>query len=81
MLDDQVFSVEIRRKLPDSDWDQFLRATHGGTYQQSSVWAIVKAKVGWRAVRLVLYDEHKVAGGCQLLVRPLPVAGASTPLP
>lgn len=81
MLDDQVFSVEIRRKLPDSDWDQFLKATHGGTYQQSSLWAMVKAKVGWGAVRLVLYDEHKIAGGCQLLVRPLPVAGAIAYVP
>jgi lipid II:glycine glycyltransferase (peptidoglycan interpeptide bridge formation enzyme) len=81
LLNGHVLSVKARRKLPDSDWDEFLRRTQGGTYQQSSVWAMVKAEVGWGAVRLVLYHEQRIAGGCQLLVRRLPVAGAIAYVP
>lgn len=57
------------------EWDTFLEATQGGTYHQSSMWAQVKAVMGWESVRLVLYREGKIIAGCQLLLRTVPLAG------
>jgi len=67
--------------LPHSEWDEFVGATPGGTYQQSSVWGEVKTVVGWRAIRLLVHREGKIAGGCQLLLRSLPVVGAVAYVP
>jgi lipid II:glycine glycyltransferase (peptidoglycan interpeptide bridge formation enzyme) len=81
MTDDRDLYVSVHRTLPDPEWDEFLQAAPNGTYQQSSAWAEVKATVGWRAMRLILYRQGAVTGGCQLLVRPLPVAGAVAYVP
>ena len=76
-----TYSAHVHRTLPHSEWDKFVGATPGGTYQQSSLWGQVKAVVGWRAIRLVAHREGKIAGGCQLLLRSLPVAGAIAYVP
>src|ERR1700736_11702 len=81
MRDDRDLYVSVHRTLPDPEWDEFLQAAPHGTYQQSSAWAEVKATVGWRAMRLILYRQGAITGGCQLLVRPLPVAGAVAYVP
>lgn len=55
----------------DADaWDAFVAASPTGSYLQTSAWARVKARNGWRAERIVVADA---AGpiGIQLLVRPL----------
>src|SRR5437879_6323327 len=68
--------MQVRRDIPDAPWDRFVGAARGGTYQQTSMWAQVKAGVGWQAERLVVESEGTIIGGCQLLIRPLPVVGA-----
>jgi peptidoglycan pentaglycine glycine transferase (the first glycine) len=45
-------------------------------YQQSSLWAAVKAGQGWRSARMTLTRDGSIHGGAQLLYRPLPLAGA-----
>lgn len=40
------------------------------------MWAQVKAVVGWQAELLVVEREGRIAGGCQLLIRSVPVVGA-----
>lgn len=64
----------MRRDTPDVAWDRFIEMVDGGTYQQTSMWAQVKAVVGWQAERLIVEREGKIIGGCQLLIRRLPVA-------
>jgi len=68
--------VEVRRDTPDPEWDTFLETVPDAHYQQSSMWAQVKAEAGWKAERLIVYRNGEVVGGCQLLIRRLPVGGA-----
>ena len=64
--------VQVGRALADPDWDKFVASAPGGTYQQTSMWAQVKAVAGWRPVRVGLSgdgDHGGVVAGCQMLVR------------
>ena len=62
--------VHVGRELADPEWDKFVEAAPGGTYQQSSMWAQVKSVAGWRPVRIRLSgDDGAVVTGCQVLVR------------
>ncbi|MGH8899577.1 MAG: lipid II:glycine glycyltransferase FemX [Egibacteraceae bacterium] len=76
-----LFQVRVRRAVPDLEWDAFVEATAGGTYHQSSIWAQVKAVMGWDSARLVLRREGKIVGGCQLLLRTVPLAGVVAYVP
>jgi peptidoglycan pentaglycine glycine transferase (the first glycine) len=62
-------NVQVGRELADPEWDKFVEAAPGGTYQQSSMWAQVKSLAGWRPVRIRLNADGAVVAGCQVLVR------------
>jgi peptidoglycan pentaglycine glycine transferase (the first glycine) len=70
------YQVEVSREVSNPEWDAFVEATAGGTYQQSSMWAQVKAVMDWRCARIVLRREGRIVAGCQILLRPVPWAGA-----
>ncbi len=53
------------------EWDAFLAATPGGHHAQTSIWARVKAVLGWRAIRVVVRDGDRIVGGAQVLMRDL----------
>ncbi len=57
----------------DPEWDRFVETAPGGHHLQTSLWGQLKARDGWRAVRLKSYRDGELVGGCQLLVRPLPL--------
>lgn len=61
--------IQIGRELADPEWDRFVAAAPGGTYQQTSMWAQVKSVAGWRPVRIALTADGAVVAGCQVLVR------------
>ena len=67
--------VEIADELHDPAWDAFLAQTPGGHHTQTSLWAQVKASVGWRSTRSSPRGRRIVAGA-QLLLRPLLLIGA-----
>lgn len=69
-------NIEARESLTDPEWDDFLRSTPGGDHLQSSAWARVKAKRGWRCLRLVMVEAGSICAGMQILFRPLPVANS-----
>jgi lipid II:glycine glycyltransferase (peptidoglycan interpeptide bridge formation enzyme) len=70
------YHIRISHAAEDPEWDAFLAETPGGHHVQTSLWAQVKAALGWRIARIVVTQgEHIVAGG-QVLLRPLPVVGA-----
>jgi lipid II:glycine glycyltransferase (peptidoglycan interpeptide bridge formation enzyme) len=68
--------VRIGQTLTDPEWDRFVEATPGGTYQQTSMWAQVKSMAGWRPVRIGLSADGAIVAGCQVLVRRVARLGA-----
>src|ERR1700738_3436537 len=57
------------------EWHAFLARTPGGSYQQTSSWAITKWMEGFRSRRFTIKNGGVILGGAQLLYRPLPVHG------
>jgi hypothetical protein len=59
-----------------SAWDAFLVKVPRAPYQQSSLWAKVKAGQGWRSARMKVTRDGSIHAGAQLLYRAIPLAGA-----
>ena len=57
-------------------WDAFLGKLPRAPYQQSSVWARVKAGQGWHSARITITRNGSINGGAQLLYKSIPLAGA-----
>ena len=57
-------------------WDAFVDRVPGGHHAQTSLWAQVKASLGWSATRLIARRDGEIAGGVQLLTRGIGRAGA-----
>jgi lipid II:glycine glycyltransferase (peptidoglycan interpeptide bridge formation enzyme) len=68
--------VQVSRALFDDAWDTFVDRAPGGTHLQTTAWATVKATAGWRATRVVVSRDGAVVGGCQILLRALPLVGS-----
>lgn len=56
-------------------WDHFLANSIDGHHVQTSLWAKVKAQLGWRAVRIEVWKADRIVGGLQLLLREMSVFG------
>jgi len=69
------YRVRVSHETEDPDWDAFLAQTPGGHHVQTSLWAQVKALLGWQAVRVVVTQGEQIVAGAQLLMRPLPLVG------
>lgn len=65
----------------DPEWDSFLTSVEGGHHAQSSLWAQVKATVGWSVLRVTASQSGRIVGGAQLLLRSVPLAGSVAYLP
>ncbi len=68
--------IHVSDLMNDPEWDRFLETAPGGHHVQTSRWARVKTQQGWEAKRLLVKLEGAIVAGAQLLIRPLPVAGA-----
>jgi len=68
-VDLEARRLEAWRSLAMTDllWDDFLRATPCGQFQQSSLWAEYKAGDGWSHHRVVLTSDADIVGGFQIL--------------
>lgn len=62
-------SASISTSISDDEWDLFLQSTDLGQFQQSSIWATVKASEGWRPVRVIIRQDNRIVGGFQILIR------------
>ncbi len=60
----------------DAEWDSFLAGVEGGHHVQTTLWARVKAVVGWHALRVIAVADGRIVGGGQLFLRALPLIGA-----
>jgi lipid II:glycine glycyltransferase (peptidoglycan interpeptide bridge formation enzyme) len=67
-------ALEIDQRDRNPVWDAWVSSAPGGHHLQTSGWAQVKALAGWRATRLLLRSGDEIAGGCQMLVRDLPLS-------
>jgi lipid II:glycine glycyltransferase (peptidoglycan interpeptide bridge formation enzyme) len=70
------YQVRTSHEIEDPAWDAFLEKNPGGDHVQTSLWAQLKALLGWRAIRIVVTRSENIVGGAQLLIRQLPVVGA-----
>lgn len=71
------YQIRISEEREDQDWDRFVAQTPGGDHVQTSLWAQVRALLGWRATRIVAMEGTRIVAGAQLLLRRLPLAGGA----
>lgn len=69
------YQLGVSQAVQDPAWDAFLAQMPDGHHVQTSLWAQIKAALGWGAVRLVLTEGEQIVAGAQLLTRPLPLIG------
>src|SRR4029077_5986398 len=72
----RAYHVEVADRMDDPEWDAFLRATPGGSYQQTSLWARAKSFVRLKPKRVVIRHGGKIIAGAQMLVRSVRPLGA-----
>lgn len=70
------YQVYVSDETEDPEWDTFLAQNPGGHHVQTSLWAQVKAVLGWRAVRIIARQNGQIIGGAQILIRSIPLIGA-----
>ena len=63
--------IELQRCSDKEQWDDYILEHEGHPLQLWS-WGQVKAGHGWIAERLFAYDEDKIVGAAQVLIRKLP---------
>jgi lipid II:glycine glycyltransferase (peptidoglycan interpeptide bridge formation enzyme) len=63
--------IRVDAAPDDPRWDQFLEQVPGGHHVQSSMWARVKATVGFRADRVIAERDGQIVAGAQILSRPV----------
>ena len=64
--------IELQRCSDKDQWDEYV-LENGGHPLQLWAWGQVKAGHGWVAERIFAYDEDKLVGAAQVLVRKLPL--------
>lgn len=69
------YQVQISNKVEDREWDTFLARTTGGHHVQTSLWAQVKAQLGWKVARLIVRCDGRIVAGAQVLLRSVPMVG------
>ena len=74
-------AFDVDRATSHPEWDQWVASTAGGHHVQTSDWARVKARAGLSATRVTLRSDGELVGGCQMLVRKLPVGGSVAYMP
>ncbi len=64
--------IELQRCSDKEQWDEYV-LEHGGHPLQLWSWGQVKSGHGWVAERVFAYDEDKLVGAAQVLIRRLPL--------
>jgi lipid II:glycine glycyltransferase (peptidoglycan interpeptide bridge formation enzyme) len=64
--------IRIRPELSDNAWDEFVKGSALGQFQQSSAWARLKQGTGWRPHRRLMLLRDEPIGGVQFLLRRTP---------
>jgi lipid II:glycine glycyltransferase (peptidoglycan interpeptide bridge formation enzyme) len=70
MLDQFLELDEKPYTEDDAEWDAFVAAHPNGSTLQTTQWARLKNRFGWRSHRVWLKQEGQLVAGAQILVRP-----------
>ena len=73
--------VSVSTATADPAWDEFLESVPGGHHSQSSLWAQIKASLGWRSVRVIVRDGRSIVAGGQILFRRVRILGTLAYVP
>src|SRR5271157_2877037 len=68
-IDGQEMVAWLSEQKDDPAWDEFLRSTSLGQFQQSSLWARAKRLQGWKPIRVKVVLGNRIVGGFQMLWR------------
>jgi lipid II:glycine glycyltransferase (peptidoglycan interpeptide bridge formation enzyme) len=68
---DQLVEADAKLVCGASDWDDFLAARPCAGFMQSSWWAEFQSNRDWGHFGAVVRDGDEIAGGAQVLTRPL----------
>lgn len=63
--------IEVRRCSDKEQWDEYI-LENGGHPLQLWGWGQLKSAHGWKAERIFAYDDDKIVGAAQVLIRHLP---------
>jgi lipid II:glycine glycyltransferase (peptidoglycan interpeptide bridge formation enzyme) len=69
------WQIQISNDVEDANWDRFLQETPGGHHVQSSLWAQLKASLGWDVIRLLVTEGEQLVAGAQILTKSIPILG------
>ncbi len=76
------YATQISDRTVDPEWDAFVAGAPGNHHiLQTSIWAQVKAFIGWQSLRVTVTDHGKIVAGAQMFVRRIPWAGAIAYIP
>lgn len=70
------YCVKISNQLQAPEWDKFVLNAPGGHHVQTSLWAQLKASLGWSVTRVIVREGDQIVGGAQVLIHHLPIYGA-----
>jgi len=73
-----IYSSAQRDFCSPQEWDEFTRLPSSGHLLQSWPWGELKARFGWRPLRIAAVEGNQILAAAQVLFRPLPVPGLST---
>lgn len=72
---DLDWEIKTSDRDADPEWDAFVASTDDGHHVQTSSWARIKSSLGWKSKRILVFNESKIIGGVQLLIRSIPLFG------
>lgn len=64
----QHLKIEFRKNLYDPEWDMFLSTLTEGDFRQYSAWGRARKKLGEECERILLFDQHQLVGGAQVMI-------------
>ena len=67
--------IVISEIFDQPEWDSFVTSVESGHHVQTSLWAQIKKNMGWKPLRLINKDSHRIVAGLQMLVRSYPLIG------
>jgi lipid II:glycine glycyltransferase (peptidoglycan interpeptide bridge formation enzyme) len=56
-----------------AEWNAFVSHSRFGHVLQSWEWGELKARAGWKPLRLALHEDGEIRAAAQVLIRPLPL--------
>ena len=69
------YKLSVSEEKDNPNWDRFLANAHNGHHEQTSLWAQVKEAYGWKAVRIIVYNNRYIVACVQIIYRKIKFFG------